>query len=123
MRHRRNDPEMHDHALSNRRNLNLPEVLLWQQIRRNALEVRFRRQLPIGPYVVDFACIPRRLVAELDGDSHNGRRSEDALREQFIEREGFTVVRFQNIEIYDNMDGVMQTIKAKLEETGGSPPL
>ena len=67
--------------------------------------------------------MPRRLVIELDGDSHNGRRSEDAVREQFIERAGFTVVRFQNTEIYDNLDGVMQTIKANLEETGGSPPV
>src|SRR4026209_553850 len=84
-----------------RRQLTEPEQLLWQQLRNRELSrFKFRRQHPIGPYIADFACLNPRLVIELDGRLHDKRYTYDETRTRFLESNGFTVLRFRNIEIY-----------------------
>ena len=100
-----------------RKSMTRQEVRLWQQLR--ALKPRgyhFRRQAPIGPYIVDFACLGARLVIEADGGQHNMmvEAGKDARRDAFLRGEGFVVLRFWNSEIDSKLDGVLQTILAAL---------
>ncbi len=98
-----------------RRRLTEPEKLLWQQLRNRQLSgFKFRRQHPIGPYIVDFACLNPKLVIELDGRLHDKRYAYDETRTRFLEPNGFTVVRFRNIEIYRQRSAVLATIEAAL---------
>ena len=100
-----------------RRNATYPERLLWQLLRGRALEGhRFRRQRPIGPYFVDFVCVERRVVVELDGGQHGRERTQpDVERTRFLEREGFRVVRFWNDEVMSNREGVVEAIVRALQ--------
>jgi very-short-patch-repair endonuclease len=90
------------------------EVKLWRYLRSLKKERgwHFRRQAPLEGYIVDFVCYPARLVIEADGGQHNeeGHRADDATRDAHLEREGFTVLRFWNGDIDQNIDGVMRTI-------------
>ena len=89
------------------------ERRLWARLRNHQLgNFRFRRQHSIGPYVADFASIEAMLVIECDGEQHgfDDARLHDAKRTAFMESEGWTVLRFWNLEIYNNMDGVLETI-------------
>ena len=76
----------------------------------------FRRQVPIGPFVADFACMASRLVIELDGSHHGGavQTGKDAERTRWLESEGYRVIRFWNNDIAGNIDGVLETIHAAL---------
>jgi len=76
----------------------------------------FRRQVPIGSYVVDFACMTARLIIELDGSHHadDPQRSRDAARTRWLETEGYRVIRFWNNDLTDNPDGVLDAIRAAL---------
>ncbi len=87
------------------------EALLWKILRNRAQGgFKFRRQHPIGPYVVDFACVECKVVIESDGKSHLTRQKEDAKRTEFLEAEGWQVVRFWNTTIYDDLECVKETI-------------
>ena len=91
------------------------ERRLWSRLRNKQLEgARFRRQVPIGKYVVDFYCHAARLIIEIDGGQHSDRQAQDAARTQDIERLGFLVVRFWNNDITENIDGVLERIRAYL---------
>ncbi|HUU45024.1 MAG TPA: endonuclease domain-containing protein, partial [Acidobacteriota bacterium] len=73
----------------------MPERLLWARLRNRRLDgIKFRRQHPIGPFVVDFFCESCRLVVELDGDSHGTQVEEDSRRTLWLQRQGYRVVRF-----------------------------
>src|SRR6478736_2942778 len=90
-----------------------PEQRLWRALK--AIPVygsHFRRQVPIGPYVVDFACLKARLVIELDGGHHSQGdiAAKDAARTQWLEKEDYRVIRFWNAELSQNMPGVLDTI-------------
>jgi very-short-patch-repair endonuclease len=89
------------------------EVILWSRLRRNAVAGRrFRKQDPIGPFVADFACLPVRLVVEVDGATH-GTEDEirrDKRRDAYLRRRGFKVLRFGNVDIYENLEGVLERI-------------
>jgi very-short-patch-repair endonuclease len=76
----------------------------------------FRRQAPIGPYVVDFACLRAKLVIELDGGHHSRDdvASRDEIRTQWLQRQGYRVIRFWNAELNDNLAGVLDTVYAAL---------
>jgi hypothetical protein len=80
----------------------------------------FARQVPIGPYVVDFCCRERKLIVELDGGQHARRAAYDAGRTAFMERLGYRVLRFWDNEALGNTDGVLQRIAQAL--TDPSPP-
>jgi ATP-dependent helicase HrpA/adenine-specific DNA-methyltransferase len=88
------------------------ELQLWSAIRRRQLDdLRFRRQVPLGRFVVDFACYDVRLVVELDGGQHSDSQGDDAARTQWLEGRGFRVLRFWNNEIFENLDGVLEMIR------------
>ncbi|MBQ9973995.1 MAG: endonuclease domain-containing protein [Oscillospiraceae bacterium] len=74
---------------------------------------RFRRQQPIGPYIVDFFCAAARLVVELDGGGHYEleQRNYDAKRDEYLRQQGMRVLRFSNLDIQDNFSGVCEVIE------------
>ena len=88
---------------------------LWQHLRRAQIEgMRFRRQQPIGPYIVDFACLRTRIVVELDGIQHAepGQQARDAARDRWLAGQGFTVVRIDNGEATGAPDLAVERIRA-----------
>ena len=86
------------------------ESTLWYHLRaRRLLGLKFRREVPLGPYVVDFACLERSLVVEVDGGQHNGSES-DVVRDRFLAGLGFTVLRFWNNEVLFGREMVLQLI-------------
>ena len=91
-----------------RRDQTLAETKLWLALRSHQLEnIHFRRQHPIGNYIVDF-CAPRaKLIIELDGSQHLEQQEYDAERTEFLESKGYRVLRFWNSDVLNNMDGVM----------------
>jgi len=96
------------------------ESALWRQLRaKQAAGLRFRRQFPIGPYIVDFVCLNRRLAIELDGGQHARQETEDQRRTAWLESQGFAVIRFWNNDVLANPDGV---ILANLVRLQGPPP-
>ena len=72
--------------------------------------MKFRRQVPFGPYHADFCSHAAKLIVEIDGDDHATRLQSDAMRTLFLEREGYRVVRFANVEVMDNLDGILTAI-------------
>jgi very-short-patch-repair endonuclease len=100
-----------------RRHAPLPERLLWSRLRSRALAAaKFRRQHPIGPWFADFACLELKLVIELDGDTHGTPEQQalDARRTAFLEREGWTVIRFWNSEMLENFEGTLDRIEDEI---------
>jgi very-short-patch-repair endonuclease len=95
-----------------RKNMTDAERKLWSILRRQQLGVKFRRQVPIGQYVVDFYCIKAKLVIELDGSQHYSEKGiqHDAERDDYLHGIGCQVIRYSNYEILENEDGVMQNI-------------
>ena len=85
------------------------EALVWGRLRRGQLGVRFRRQEPIGRYIVDFAALAVGIVVEIDGETHVDLVS-DAIRDRYLESRGLTVLRFFNSDVYENLDGVLAVI-------------
>ena len=75
------------------------------RLRRHQLGVQFRRQHPIGPYIVDFCCVERVLIVELDGGQHEYQRAQDAARTQWLGEQGFRVLRFSDREASDGDRG------------------
>ena len=88
-----------------------PERALWQELRRGKIPgARFRRQVPIGPYIADFGCLKNRLVIELDGSQHVDRATYDQVRSEFLETQKFRVLRFWNGQIFNERESVIETI-------------
>ena len=109
-----------------RRNLTNAERRLWYRLRaRRFFRCKFRRQVPIGPYVADFACMDARLIIEVDGGQHAERALEDKRRDRFLSEQGFVTVRFWNNEVLGNLDGVLQrlaeVLDRRMEELGERP--
>ena len=94
-----------------------PEIKLWYCLRRKQLGVKFRRQHSIGRYIVDFYCPEQKLVIELDGDSHfsDAAINYDRQRDQFIRTQGMQVLRFTNLEVMENIEGVLFMIQQALD--------
>jgi very-short-patch-repair endonuclease len=90
---------------------------------RRLLGVKFSRQVPIGPYVVDFCCREQRLIIELDGGQHASAVADDAGRTAHLERLGYRILRFWNHDALGNTEGVLETIARALGylDTGPSP--
>ncbi len=111
-----NSNNLHKIARHLRRNMTHAEWTLWLRLRNKQLGVKFRRQEPIGRYIVDFVCYEKRLVIEVDGGQHAESR-DDLLRDQWLKENGFTVLRFWNHEVLKNIEGVMQVIIEELNST------
>ena len=97
------------------------EKRLWSVLRRQQVEGhRFRRQAPIGRYIVDLVCLRRRLVVEIDGGQHATRVQADAARTAWLESQDFRVLRFWNNDVLGNTNGVLEAIRQALREPSNS---
>ena len=108
-----------------RKNATDCERILWRHLRnRNFARYKFRRQHPIGRYVVDFYCPAVKLAVELDGSGHGYRLREayDRAREQFLSKNEIAVVRFWNHQVREELDSVLQAIWIALEERSLTNP-
>lgn len=88
------------------------EIILWSKLRNKNLGYKFRRQFGIGKYIVDFYCPRKKLVIEVDGATHSTNREmlNDRIRQKYLEHLGLTVIRFNNNDIKENMNGVLSKI-------------
>jgi very-short-patch-repair endonuclease len=92
--------------------------MLWSRLKNRALGGhKFVRQDVVGPYFPDFVCREQMLVVEVDGATHStiAEKAKDAARERFLKAEGYRVIRVQNANIYENLDGVCEFILAAVE--------
>ena len=97
-----------------RNNSTYAEVIFWQQVKQSQLEGRkFRRQISIGPYVVDFYCPEEKLIVELDGEVHFNEEAikYDTERTEYLESLGLKVIRFENNEVLKNTEYVLTKVK------------
>lgn len=92
------------------------ESLLWNALRGDQLGYRVRRQHGVGPFVVDFCCVPARLVIEIDGDIHERPdvAEQDQWRSEYLVALGFTVIRFSNEQVLGELDQVIAAIRTEL---------
>ena len=98
-----------------RKNATDAEKYFWTHIRNRQLEGwKFRRQLPVGRYIVDFACPELRLIVEIDGGQHAERIRYDLARTRFLQSKGYQVVRFWNNEVLGNIEGVLEALTLTL---------
>jgi len=106
-----------EHVKQLRENLTNAELRLWHEVRRSALGHKFRRQHPLGPYVVDFICLAQKLIIELDGGQHGEpeNAAKDAKRTEWLESSGYRVIRFWNNDVLQNIEGVLQRIQDELK--------
>ena len=102
-----------EYARENRRNQTLAETILWDNIKDEALGVKFLRQHIIGDYIVDFLARSEGLIIEVDGAYHAERQQKenDALRTDILQRMGYSVMRFTNEQVLYDIDSVIQQIK------------
>ncbi|NDK57465.1 endonuclease domain-containing protein [Pontibacter fetidus] len=104
-----------------RRDSTSAEVILWQALRNRQVKGRkFRRQHTIGKYIVDFFCFEEKLIIELDGQSHQNLGTEyaDILRDEWLRQQGFRVLRFENSEVYTQLQRVVWAIENEFGNSG-----
>ena len=107
-------PLLKENARKNRKKMTEAETVIWERLRQIPRPFRFRRQHIIGDYIVDFACLSKKLVVEVDGEYHNTEEQAvlDNVRTEFLNRMGYCVIRFTNEQVMNNMNDVV----AKIEE-------
>ena len=102
-----------------RHNATDAEKLLWRRIRMWQLdEFKFRRQQPLGNYIVDFVCLAKKIVVEIDGGQHAEQRDYDGKRDAWLHEQGFIVLRFWNHDVL----GSVESVAEKIYETAKSTP-
>ena len=95
------------------------EQIIWSWLRAKKLnDVKFRRQEPVGKYIVDFVSFEKKLIIEIDGGQHNleENSANDKARTEWLQSQGFRVIRFWNNDVSSNLDGVVTRIKEVLDE-------
>ena len=103
-----------------RRNATPSEKLLWPRLRdRRFANFKFRRQQPVGPFIVDYFCADARVIVELDGESHVGKEPYDEKRARWLTTHGYKVLRIWDSEIYGNLDNVMEMIYEECRARSG----
>ena len=111
------DPHLMHNGRNLRKNMTPAEWCLWQHPRGKRLGgYRFRRQQPLGQYILDFVCVDAKLVIEIDGGQHAEQTAYDETRTRYLRNLGFTVIRFWNNEVLQQTDAVLTAILHKLEE-------
>jgi very-short-patch-repair endonuclease len=101
----------HDLARQLRKNMTDAERRLWSRLRgRQFGGFKFRKQAPIGPYIVDFVCFEAKLIIELDGGQHMLRNHEDEKRTAWLNTEGFRVFRYWNHLVFEDLDPLVEAI-------------
>lgn len=105
-------------AKENRENMTQAERMLWYMIQGNALGQKFKRQYIIGDCIVDFFCPLKKLIIEVDGGYHAEPKQieDDALRQQWLEEQGFRVIRFTNKEVIFDMENTLSKIRQELNQ-------
>ena len=98
-----------------RKTMSLPEVLLWQELRKRPGGFKFRRQVPMKPNTLDFACLEKRLVIEVDGKAHDmgGNPQRDDVRDAFLRMKGFETMRIPAVDVLKNLTGVVEAVVAR----------
>ena len=107
------DKKMTKIAKRLRKNMTDAEKLLWSKIRNRQLGVKFRRQQPVGRYIVDFICFEEQIIIEVDGGQHS-QNKEDEIRDKWFMAKGFKVLRFWNNDVLRNIRGVVEDIREEL---------
>jgi very-short-patch-repair endonuclease len=103
-----------------RKNLTDAERFLWKHLRAKQVEeLKFRRQEPIGKYIVDFVCFEKDLIIEVDGGQHS--EAVDSVRDAWLRSQGFTVLRFWNHDVLQNSEGVLEVILRACSQRTPSP--
>jgi len=99
------------------------ERLFWSRVRAHRLSgFKFKRQQPIGPYIVDFFCSDANLIVELDGGQH-ATDADDSIRDAWLNGEGYRVLRFWNNDVLTNVDGVIETVMKYLTPSPQPSPI
>ena len=112
-----------DKAKALRTEMTDAERKLWDLLRRKQLEIhKFRRQQPIGPYIVDFFCSEQKLIIEADGGQHADQKTYDDKRTRYLQAKGYRVLRFWNNDILQNIEGVYRQLLETLKETPPPTP-
>ena len=107
-----------------RQNQTKAEARMWRHLKNRTLAgFKFRRQCPIGSYIVDFICFEKMIVIEIDGGQHAMRIQKDAQRTKYLEARGFRVIRFWNNEVLADTESVLNTILTVLLSSSSSPTL
>ncbi|WEK50719.1 MAG: endonuclease domain-containing protein [Candidatus Kaistia colombiensis] len=125
MSRRTADPRQLGFARTMRRNMTEAEFRLWLRLRARGVDgLKFRRQVPIGPFIVDFLCAERRLIVEIDGSQHFAEAAmvADAGRTAWLEARGFRVLRLTNLDVMQNIDAVYRVIVEASELASPSEP-
>ncbi|MCD4655651.1 endonuclease domain-containing protein [bacterium] len=105
-----------DKARFLRGRMTVVEKKLWISLRAKRFAgFKFRRQAPIGPFIVDFVCFEHKLIIELDGPYHTKTQEYDQARTKWLETNGFKILRFWNDNIYEKLDYVMDKVMESLE--------
>ena len=119
-----NDLHKHSTAKVLRKNFTDTERLLWKYLRSKQMQgFKFRRQEPIGNYVVDFICQEKQLVIEVDGGQHSTKNIRDNERDKWLKGQGYKLLRFWNNQVLMNTEGVLEVIRSYLNHPPLSPPL
>ena len=117
------DELLRERARALRRAMTEAERCLWQQLRAHRfMGLKFKRQKPLGRYIVDFVCLEIGLIIELDGGQHAQQQAYDQRRDRCLEGQGFTVMRFWNHEVLLHMDAVLEQVRLWVEQQQPSPP-
>ena len=104
-------------ARSFRKNMTDAETKLWSRLRGSQLGYYFRRQVPVGDYIVDFMCRNEKLIDEINGSQHYTKKGKegDKIRDDYLEELGYRVLRFNTVETLQNTDGILETIYESLK--------
>ena len=97
------------------------EYVLWQELRREKLGYKFRRQFSIANFIVDFFCYELKLIIEVDGSVHEGREEYDKVRQTFLENQGYTVIRYRNDQVLFERENVFLDIVKHCQQANPSP--
>ena len=105
-----------------RKDMSLPEILLWRELRRRPGGFKFRRQHPAGPYVLDFTCLSAKLAIEIDGEGHDRAHAAvyDEARDEWLANQGFKTLRIPARDVFQNLEGVLSLV---IERCGPTQPL
>ena len=100
------------------------EVKMWAYLKKNQVQdIRFYRQRPIGPYIVDFLCSKLKLVIEIDGFTHDEKVKYDEKRQDYLEKEGYCVLRFLDRDVFRNLEGIFEVIHQYVKDLKENPEI
>lgn len=116
--------ELKNKAKRLRKKLTETEKYLWNYLRNKQIDrFKFRRQQPIGKYIVDFINFEKKLVIEVDGGQHSIYKKKDVIRDKYLKKEGYKVLRFWDNEVLNNIEGVLEMIINNLSPSPKFSPL